>query len=546
MEQRRPGLYVDRLRREPQPAPLRSDIAAFIGRAPRGPVGRSIRVEGWREFERVFGGLGHSMNLPFAVRGYFENGGEIAYVVRVGRSPSDGRTAVPGDFLYSAAPAPVGPGDRNLGLHAASPGGWADSVRAAFRYRRNALGGVPQLEIRVRTRGFGDELIGPIALDRRLLEEEPGDPDVDPLVRAIANRSWLVRCDTTLAAVAAGAGIPPGARVEWDVSLTGGRDGAVDAQGYQDALTAVCDEPDPALLAFPDLGLDLTARDTAGELTRDEASELLRRAIELCEQLKDRMVLLEVPAAGSGNHPPLEASEAVDWANVLRDESLAGGGRAAAIYHPWLRVRDPIGGSVSPLRHVPPCGHVAGVISRSDRERGASHTPANLPLYDAVDLSRGYTEGEESDLNRLGVNMIRCVPGAGLKVWGGGTLARSGPGDTPQNRFVAHRRLINRLVRAIRRVAEPLVFDNNGPELWLTIVRGINSVLFEAFQHGALKGNRPEEAYVIRCDAKTNPLEVIEEGRVYCEVEVAPAAPMEFILIGLSFGGDGRLEVFES
>ena len=159
-------------------------------------------------------------------------------------------------------------------------------------------------------------------------------------------------------------------------------------------------------------------------------------------------------------------------------------------------------------------------------------------------MSRSYAEGVESDLNRLGVNMIRCVPSAGLKVWGGGTLARSGPGDTPQSRFLAHRRLINRLVRAIRRVAEPLVFDSNGPELWLTIFRGINSVLFEAFQHGALKGSRPEEAYVVRCDARTNPPEVVDEGRVYCEIEVAPATPLEFILIGLSFGGDGRLEVF--
>jgi phage tail sheath protein FI len=309
----------------------------------------------------------------------------------------------------------------------------------------------------------------------------------------------------------------------------------------------ICEEPEPALLAFPDLGLDLDARNLHGELTRGDATDLLRAAIERGEELKDRLVLVELPAvADVSEHPKLEPEETFAWADFLRDESMPGGGRAAGFYHPWLRVRDPLGGLVAPLRYVPPCGHVAGVISRSDRERGASYTPANLPMYDAVDVARSYAEGIESELNRRGVNLIRCVPSAGLKVWGAGTLARSGPGDVPESRFIAHRRLINRLVRAIRRIAEPLVFDNNGPELWLTIFRGINSVLFEAFQHGALKGSRPEEAYVVRCDERTNTPDVIDAGRVYCEIEVAPAAPMEFILIGLSFGGDGRLEVFES
>jgi hypothetical protein len=31
-----------------------------------------------------------------------------------------------------------------------------------------------------------------------------------------------------------------------------------------------------------------------------------------------------------------------------------------------------------------------------------------------------------------------------------------------------------------------------------------------------------------------------------CTIEIAPAAPMEYVLLRLSFAGDGRLEVFES
>jgi phage tail sheath protein FI len=116
----------------------------------------------------------------------------------------------------------------------------------------------------------------------------------------------------------------------------------------------------------------------------------------------------------------------------------------------------------------------------------------------------------------------------------------------PERRFIAHRRLIHRLVRAIRRVAEPLVFDINGPEVWLTLVRAITTVLLEAWRAGALKGARPDEAFRVRCDEELNPPEEQDLGRVLCEIEVAPAIPMEFILLRISLSGDGKLEVFES
>jgi len=542
MQTRRPGLYATSLVRAADVAPLRSDVAGFVGRARRGPLGAAVRIETWRDFERIYGGLDSASHLGFAIRGFFENGGAAAHVVRVSRvvpgvrgAPSVARqeTAV---GVQSAAPF-VGA----IGVRAATPGAWANGMRATFLYRR-ALGGSgavpPTLQIRVFPPGEREELIGPIPLDLRLLAEEPGDPDIDPLPRAVANRSQLIRVSAVSSDLARGIGIPPGRRVEWRVRLESGGDAVATLADYRDALGVLCELPEPALLAFPDVGLDLS---------QSEATELVRDAIQRSELLKDRLVLAEVPAAGNAfAHPPLDAEQTAIVARSYRADAMPGGGRAAAFYHPWLRVRDPLGGTAAPLRDIPPCGHVAGLISRSDRERGASHTPANLPLFEAVDASRAFSERDEVDLGDAGVNLIRCFRGEGLKVWGGATLARGAEAEFRESRFLAHRRLIHRLVRAIRRVAEPLVFDNNGPELWLAIYRGINSVLFEAFQHGALKGNRPEEGYRIRCDAETNPPELIDLGRVHCEIEIAPASPMEFILLAIALDRDGRLEVFES
>jgi hypothetical protein len=534
LDTHRPGLYVERVQASLVLAPLRSDIAAFAGRACRGPVGVPLRIEGWREFERLFGGLGTATHLSYAVRGYFENGGQVAWVVRTGREEDADDGTLPRAFVRARKPITLGA--TTLTVYAASPGTWANGARVSFTLRRSARAAA-SLSIRVESADEPDEFIGPIKLDLRALAGEPGDPDIDPLVRAIANRSDRIRVTTAFADVERHARSAP--RIDWNVELGGGAEGIATPSLYHNGLTALCDQVEPALLAFPDLGLDIP--DAVAR------ANFLRKAVMRCEELKDRMVITEVPANGDEfDHPALDFDAAVEWAGALRNDDLPGGARSMAFYHPWLRVRDPLGGVIRPLRNVPPCGHVAGVVSRSDRERGASYTPANLPIYEAVDVSRRFAEPVETEFNRLGINMIRCTPGQGLVVWGGGTLARSSTADARENRFVAHRRLINRLVRAIRRVAEPLVFDSNGPELWLTIYRGINSVLFEAFQHGALKGSRPEEAYRLTCDASINTPEIIDLGQVLCEIEVALAAPMEYILLRLSFAGDGRLEVFES
>src|SRR5262249_31143735 len=138
---------------------------------------------------------------------------------------------------------------------------------------------------------------------------------------------------------------------------------------------------------------------------------------------------------------------------------------------PWIRVADPLGGDARPDRVISPLGHVAGMISQLDRDRGAHATPANARLAGLTDLDEDYDDGEHAVLNQIGADLVRCVPSLGFSVMGGRTLDR-----TAASRFVAHRRLIHRLVRAIRRVAEPLVFETNGPALWFAFVRAITTI----------------------------------------------------------------------
>ena len=87
-----------------------------------------------------------------------------------------------------------------------------------------------------------------------------------------------------------------------------------------------------------------------------------------------------------------------------------------------------------------------------------------------------------------------------------------------------------------------VIFDPRG---WLTIVRGITSVLLEAWRGGGLKGVTADEAFRVKCDDETNPPEDRDLGRVTCVIEFAPATPMEFITLRIALGREGNLEVFE-
>jgi hypothetical protein len=527
-----PGLTFQVVNPPAGPSPLRSDVAGFVGRTKRGPVGKATRVTGWREYTLIFGGVLPDADAPLSLQGYFDNGGDVAYVVRLlGPAPS-GKSA---DLVASATwdltrpdsdptswpgwdPVKAGFPAATLRIGATSPGVWAKGLRVSPRYRQEGASGRAEVDLVVRVTGELTEYM--IGLD-------PAD-----IVNQVEQRSQLIRI--TGPGPATGARAPAGQPrlLRWkDVVLTsklsGATDPGVSQDLYQAGLQLLLDEGEVALIVLRDL-------------PPDQAAAIQYEALLGADALHDRMVLLDLPFSD------LDSIRAATWSDVVRNADLRNALRSAGAYHPWLSVQDPFGGTAKPLRSIPPSGHVAGVISRLDRERGAQYTPANATVADAMDVTTGFALSERAALNEAGINVLRCMPGKGIQVWGGRTLYPDPYQQEPGKLFIAHRRLIHRLVRAIKRVAEPLVFETNGPVLWLTLTRAITTVLAEAYRAGGLKGSRPEEAFRVRCDAMNNPPDEIDRGEVLCEVDLAPAVPMEFITLRVSLSAAGSLDVFEN
>jgi uncharacterized protein len=522
-----PGLYYTFVRPPRTQSPLRTDVAGFFGRTVRGPVGTPVRVEGWREYMSVFGGLSGDAMTPYALRGYFDNNAQVAYVVRLLGADSQSASGVWNAGSFDAVGGKLDadwPGASRLTaiqfqIEASSPGDWAYKTSVQIRYWVSGSTGKPELQIETSPPNETIELLTGI--------------DPASIVDEVNQRSVYIQ----LTASPLPAGLSPlaltggaGPRYyEWPpVTLSGGSSVAPTKEDYLSAVQQLGDQIEVALVASPDLYHDDFPNPT-------DQVEVIAALLTQADQLHDRLVIIDVPPSQAD---PLLA---VKWVQQLRKPFTEEILRNGAVYHPRLLVPDPLGGVANPLRCTPCSGCVAGVISRLDRQLGAYFTPANAPIDEALDLSTLLDANEQAIVYSGGINLLTCSPSRGLLVWGGRVLGEESVGG-----FVAHRRLIHLLVRAIRRVAEPLVFDTNGPELWLAFVRSITTVLLEAYRAGVLHGDQPSQAFQVICDATTNPPSQIENGTVVCEVKVAPAVPMEFITLRVAVSAQGQLEVFES
>jgi hypothetical protein len=237
-----------------------------------------------------------------------------------------------------------------------------------------------------------------------------------------------------------------------------------------------------------------------------------------CQKMGDRFALLDSPR---GAETGKGANRIEEWPDHFR---LAPYSKYGALYYPWLREKaaDFAGRDL----FVPPSGHVAGVYARVENREGVGRAPANEPLDGVVEFEFCVGDAQQSVLNPKGVNCLRSFPGRGLLVWGARTLS-----PDPLWRYVNVRRLSLAVIKQILVNLRWTVFEPNDAALWRRIVATLTTYLRDLFRRGALAGAKPEEAFFVKCDAETNPPEVVDAGQCVTEIGFAPARPAEFVYV---------------
>lgn len=176
---------------------------------------------------------------------------------------------------------------------------------------------------------------------------------------------------------------------------------------------------------------------------------------------------------------------------------------------------------------VPPSGAVAGVIARTDRQRGVWKAPAGVTVHGTDGLAEQVNAQQSAELTLLGVNPLREFAGRGTQVWGARILAAAdttGPG-----RYLNVRRLTDHVQASL---TAGLAFVRDEPSdvaLWAR-VRGLTEdLLLELWRRGALQGTKPEQAYFTRCGpGETMTQADVASGMVVLMVGLAPLRPAEF------------------
>jgi hypothetical protein len=228
-----------------------------------------------------------------------------------------------------------------------------------------------------------------------------------------------------------------------------------------------------------------------------------------CELKKDRFAVMDSP-------------ETIDMGGIDKIPKPRDS-KYGAYYFPWIEVYDPERGNI----FVPPSGHMVGIYARSDSERGVHKAPANEIVRGALGLKYSISRPEQDILNPKGINCIRDFSrrGRGIRVWGARTIS-----SDASWRYINVRRLFIMIEESIDIGLQWAVFEPNDHRLWKKITRDVSSFLYRLWRAGALFGKTPEEAFFVKCDEETNPVETIDAGQVITEIGVCPVKPAEFVI----------------
>ncbi|HXH22482.1 MAG TPA: phage tail sheath C-terminal domain-containing protein [Dehalococcoidia bacterium] len=503
-----PGVYVEEVPGGSRPIEgVGTRVAAFVGFAEKGPINKPVRVTNWTQYTNTFGGFIKSGYMPLSIYGFFANGGGNAWVIRVGgdvvSQPSTlalpGRAATAVDSLRITAREP-GPEGNDIKVEVAdeppASGGDAPADERRFRITVTAPGKAP-------------EVFENLTLRR-------GDPrNAVDVINATETGSKLIMIEDL---APRGVSVADRAPAPATYQMTGGGEaltaltttdfqGSVASRSGIEGLEAL---EDVTMVVVPDLMKALED----GLLDMEGVISLQKAILAHCERMEDRVAILDTP-------PGLDPTQVDDW--KMKVANLISDGGYGALYYPWIKVDDP---ATNTTRFIPPSGHMAGIWSRSDDNRGVHKAPANEQVLGVLDLETQLTMEELGTLNVHSINCIRAFPGRGIRVWGARTLAEA----ASEWRYINVRRVFNYVKKSLEQGTQWVVFEPNDESLWARVRRDITAFLTRLWGTGALFGATADEAFYVKCDRETNPPEVIDAGMMVCEIGIAPVKPAEFVI----------------
>lgn len=547
-----PGVYVEEYDSSPQAIEgVGTSTAGFVGLAEKGPtIGQPVLVTNLGSFQKQFGGHLSEFSyekyrfLAHSVEQFFANGGTRCYVARV----------IPVDAAAAKKEAGL------LSFQAANEGKWGNRIQVALStvlkkkmqllekaeesgtsYRAKTVEGFREGDLVVCKGQYNrivtilDEIV---TFEKAFTEEVIDTALVPKTVVFLAELDMTIRYNETSEVYAGlsyninspmfigtkiasselvkvtvrqmmepvdpveavfGEGITQGSLL-----LEGGSDGNVakvnaetfigkdGGPGRRTGIASFLENSVISMLAVPGVTIP----------------EVMASVVAHCENLGNRFAVLDMP------EDLYKTQDLIDYRSMI-DSTYA------AMYHPWIQVFDRAAGRPA---FIPPSGAVMGVYSRTDITRGVHKAPANETIS-CTGLKTGYTRGEQDILNPEGINLIRSIPGMGIRIWGARTAS-----SNASFKYVNVRRLFIYIEESIKANTNWVVFEPNDATLWNRVALTVSAFLNTLWRSGMLAGETPEQAYFVEIGNTTMTRDDIMNGRLICNIGIAPTRPAEFVI----------------
>ncbi|MBU6324859.1 MAG: phage tail sheath subtilisin-like domain-containing protein, partial [Bacteroidetes bacterium] len=476
-----------------------------------GPSGVPVNISSFDEYQRIFGGLASNSMLSYAVEDYFVNGGRKALIVRL-----NGLGAKKAVLRLPCAGNPAS----ELQLEAVNEGAWGNEL--SVQIVRTEGGGLLPLGLRKKQSSSG--CFGVKIFLKGILEETfssasliPGDAAFLPAL--LEANSRLLRVMKTSSGWTL-----PGQNPLYTLQsapASGGYDGAElrpeDYLGSEPAGTG--------LYALRQADLFNLLCIPPARRGGDTNPTVYRAALRLCVERR-AILLVDAPSSSAGSAIP-GASQADELLGYQGTDT-----RNAAVYFPRLIKTDRLQKGQQDV--FVPCGAVAGIIAAIDERRGVWKAPAGMDalLKGVKAVQVNLTEAQMANLNASGINNIRATPDQGILLWGARTL-RGSDRFADEYKYLSVRRTALYIEESVLRGTAWTCFEHNDEALWKKLSLQVEDFLMKLFRAGAFQGNRPSEAYFVKCGKDTTTQQEIDNGILNLLIGFAPLKPAEFLLLKL-------------
>jgi len=454
------GIFVSESLSSNEPIPVRRDtVVAFIGPAPRGPVGIPVTIGNTDEYLQCFGVSGSESPLFDAICQFFENGGSKAIVVRVCNSARCHCIVLPG-------PSGV------LTLEAINPGPY-ESLRASIDY--NGISSTDH-------KRFNLVLHRLASRDRPIVEQQEvylglsvDTADTDFIGHALLNSELVcIKGDIPdhRPALTFHLGVEVGASYIYVDSAW------PEAGCLTDYDLIGSDTEGTGLFALdqvPSVDLVSLVSDT-----QDLGPVALFTAERYCRK-RNAILLVD---------PPTHWQSIDDAVRSARESGFTSAN--VATYFP--RSLDQGHSPASML------GTIAGAFSASDARDSIWELCVDAPLkmHGHIRLSLDLDLKQQHALKRVGINALRQTGRSHLELTGLVTMNRGSGCNTAWDQL-RRRRTALFIIDTIAHSTRWAAFQDNNTETWLELRNQVQCYLRDLFSAGALSGANAEGAgYVVR------------------------------------------------